>query len=42
MLLYINQVKGTPYPMPPPPATKLNDWEIDVLETWAKETPQMP
>ena len=30
---YINQGPGSD-PMPPPPATKLNDWEIDVLVRW--------
>ena len=33
MLPYINHANTQP--MPPPPATKLNDWEIDVLESWA-------
>jgi len=35
MVPYINQGPNSE-PMPPPPATKLNDWEIDVLESWAK------
>jgi len=35
IVLDINQGKGS-LPMPPAPATKLNDWEIDVIESWAK------
>jgi hypothetical protein len=31
---YIEHTGG--YPMPPPPASKLTDWEIEVIDTWAK------
>ena len=38
---YIKQETTAP-PMPPPPATKLNDWEIDVIEAWAKPMALLP
>jgi hypothetical protein len=37
MKLYI---RGQSMPMPPPPATLMNDWEADVVEAWLKNPVQ--
>ncbi len=41
-MLPIHQARDDAPPMPPPPATKLNDWEIDVIEAWAKPMALLP
>jgi hypothetical protein len=34
-------VRGSPHIMPPPPAEKLEDWEIQLLDNWAAEKPPL-
>lgn len=36
MLMGASVTKGAPYIMPPPPAEKLDDWEIETIQNWVK------
>jgi hypothetical protein len=38
----VTYMNGQGKPMPPAPATKLTDWEIDVITAWSKEMPPAP
>ena len=42
LLLAVMYINGHGKPMPPAPATKLSDWEIDVITAWSKEGPPAP